>query len=290
MVNGFFNVWKPEGISSHEAVMRLRRVIGQQKVGHAGTLDPAAAGVLPMAVGECTRLLPFINFNVKVYRATVRIGTLTDSGDRDGRTVARSAVLPLPPEQLRWAAKWLTGTIWQIPPQVSALKNGGRRHYHTVRQGGVVWPTPRRVEVASIGDIQLDQDGWSFVAEVSSGTYVRALVRDWGYLLGMAAHLGALVRLRAGPFTRDGASSLADIESRSHSWQCFLDPWQTYFDPRGRELNSEQARLVSHGDPKALEVLGEETPGVVALMRGGRLLALVEGPPWRYRAVFEGGI
>ena len=290
MVNGFLNLWKPPGISSNEALIRVRRIIGREKVGHAGTLDPAAEGVLPLAFGECTRLLPFMNFNVKVYRASVTVGTMTHSGDREGRTVARGAALVPDAVQLEWASKWLTGPIWQVPPQVSALKSGGHRHYNTVRKGGVVWPAPRQVKVAQIGSIVPSEEGWSFIAEVSSGTYIRALVRDWGYLVGIAANLSALARLKAGPFSEEQASPLQDIESFQSSWQCFLDPWQAYFDPRRIELGVDQARLVSHGDTEVLDILLEEEPGVVGLTQGGRLLALVEGRPWRYRAVFEGGI
>ena len=290
MVNGFLNVWKPTGMTSHEVVARIRHLTEREKVGHAGTLDPGAEGVLPLAVGECTRLLPFMDFNIKVYRAQVQVGTLTDSGDAQGRTVAQGSTLLPDMGQLEWTATWLKGPLWQVPPQVSALKTKGRRHYRTVREGGVVWPTPRRVHVAAIESIQLCDGGWSFVATVSSGTYIRALVRDWGYLLGMAAHLGALTRLKAGPFDEDGSSHLADIESVPTSWQCFLDPWQAYFNPRQVELNPKEASFVSHGDPKALEILRNEDPGVMGLTQGGRLLALVEGRPWRYRAVFEGGI
>ena len=286
MAEGFLNLWKPPGISSHEAVARVRRATGISRVGHAGTLDPGAAGVLPLALGAFTRLLPYLCLTPKVYRAEVRSGTLTWTGDADGEISARSPQWSWTVEQLAWAAHWLEGRAWQVPPQVSALKIKGLRQYRAVRRGAVVWPQPRRVDIARIGDISVTADGWSFRAEVGSGTYVRALVRDWAVILGQAAHLAALARERVGSFDQSDSVALEQIEEAGSRGRLFLRDWQQHLSLPVSRITEDVFLRVVHGDLRALGSLRDEPPGARALVFQERLVAIVDGPPWRYRAVF----
>lgn len=290
MISGFLNVWKPVGISSHDVVARIRRVTRMSRVGHGGTLDPGADGILPIALGLCTRLLPYVNFSPKVYQAEVTAGVGTHTGDAQGRTVARSSAWRWSLADLEQTARWLTGSIWQVPPQVSALKVEGRRHYDTVRHGGVVWPVPRRMEVACIDRLHITPCGWKFCATVSSGTYIRALVRDWAYLLGEVAHMSALTRIAAGPFTDEGAVSLEHLE-HDVDWTARLARWHQVLSAVPQwELSQEELSLVQHGDIRGLAGLPHIAGEVMALVRDYHLYGLAEGLPWRYRVVFEGGI
>lgn len=286
MAEGFLNVWKPAGMTSHAVVARVRRLTGVRRIGHAGTLDPDAVGILPLAVGGYTRLLPYALLLPKVYRARVAVGTVTHTGDAAGRVTARGPAWDLSVSQLRQAAAWLMGDVWQIPPQVSALQVGGRRHYEAVQENQVVWPKARRVVIGAIREIAWIDGGWQFDAEVGSGTYVRALVRDWAYLLGIAAHLAVLERRQVGAFGMDSAVALEDLEALGDRWPEQLLPWhQRLAVDRTAILEADLAARVRHGDMRVFEALGLGEGGRVALVEDGRLVAIAEGAPWRYRVV-----
>lgn len=274
-------------MSSHDAVARVRRLVGRSRVGHAGTLDPAASGVLPIAVGRCTRLLPYLDLVPKVYQAEVGVGTMTHTGDAQGAIVARGPVRRWSPAEIARAGQWLVGNGWQIPPQVSALKSQGRRHYDTVRQGGVVWPNPRRVAVATVDGVEPTGDGWRFRTEVGSGTYVRAMVRDWGFLLGSAVHLKSLTRTRVGTFWGEAAVELDQLDE---GWEAWLTSWDRHLGTARHVIDAQEAVQVAHGDLKVLDRIGVVASGVLAVVFESHLMAIVEGPPWRYRVVFGEGI
>lgn len=214
MISGFALVDKPPDWTSHDVVGRLRRLYGQRRVGHAGTLDPMATGVLVVGLGPATRLLRFVQGQPKTYEATIRIGQATTTDDAQGETVARpgwewdEAALS---EQMRR----LTGDIEQVPSAVSAIKVDGVRSYARVRQGQQVELSARPVSVHRFefsawrvhGDV-VDIDA---VVECGSGTYVRALARDLGVALGSAGHLTALRRTAIGAITVDVCSPLTDV-------------------------------------------------------------------------------
>jgi len=205
---------KPAGMTSHDVVGRARRLLGTRKVGHAGTLDPMATGLLVLGVGSATRLLTYLVGLGKTYTATIRLGVATTTDDAEGEIIAAAPAEQLERPAIDAAIGRLTGDIEQVPSAVSAIKVDGRRAYDRVRAGEDVQLNARAVRVDRFavlderrGDGVLDLD---VEVEVSSGTYVRALARDLGADLGVGGHLMALRRTRVGPFAVDEAAELHD--------------------------------------------------------------------------------
>lgn len=214
MINGFALVDKSAGWTSHDVVARLRRLYGQRRVGHAGTLDPMATGVLVVGLGSATRLLRFVQGQPKTYLATIRLGVATTTDDAEGDVVSSPGWAP-DLQVLRAAMSQLTGEIQQVPSSVSAIKVDGVRSYARVRSGEEVELAARPVSVHRfelLGDIHPTGDSADVDVEVacSSGTYVRALARDLGAALGTAGHLTSLRRTAIGPITVDGCHHLGD--------------------------------------------------------------------------------
>lgn len=210
---GLAVVDKEAGWTSHDVVAKARKVLGTRKVGHAGTLDPMATGVLVLGVGRATRLLTFLSGLDKTYEATIRFGIETDSLDADGTEVARTDGPPPSAADVVARAAELTGDLMQIPPMVSAVKVGGRRLHQLAREGVEVEREPRPVHVERFDVVPTD-DPWVWTASVhcSTGTYVRVLAADLGRALGCGAHLSALRRTSVGPFTLDEAGPLEEVE------------------------------------------------------------------------------
>lgn len=212
---GVLLVDKPGGVTSHDVVARARRALGTRKVGHAGTLDPMATGLLVLGVDSATRLLTYLVGLGKTYEATVRLGVATDSDDADGSVTAEADASELTREEIERHTAAFRGEILQVPSTVSAIKVNGRRAYDLAREGEEVALKERRVSVSrfEIGDIRvagrhLDLD---VVVDCSSGTYVRALARDLGRSLGVGGHLTALRRTRIGDFDVADAAAPQDI-------------------------------------------------------------------------------
>jgi len=284
---GLVVVDKPAGITSHDVVARLRRLVGTRKVGHAGTLDPMATGVLLVGVGKATRLLGHLMLTEKAYVATVRLGASTTTDDAEGETVATASVTHLTEDDVRAAAGGFVGDIEQRPSAVSAIKVDGRRAYERVRAGEDVELPARVVTVQELVVTDVRPDGDFVDVEVavrcSSGTYVRAIARDLGETLGTGGHLIALRRTAVGPFTETDARTLDELcddlallDLSAVARRCF----PTY------DLDGDQARDVGFG--RKLEVvLGADGP-VAVLDRAGRFLALYEqiGPVAAPVAVF----
>jgi tRNA pseudouridine55 synthase len=201
---GLLLVDKPAGITSHDAIDAVRRALGTRKVGHAGTLDPMATGLLLVGVGRATRLLRFLGDLDKEYEGTGRLGEETDTLDADG-TVTRTAPVDVSEQDVRDAARALVGEIEQRPPAFSAVKVGGRRLYAAARRGEEVEAAPRRVQVDAFDVLGFDGRDFDFRVTCSSGTYVRSLVAEVGVRLGCGAHLARLVRTRIGPFREEDA-------------------------------------------------------------------------------------
>lgn len=261
---------KPSGCTSHDVVARLRRELGTRRVGHAGTLDPMATGVLVVGVGAATKLLTFITGVSKTYEARIRFGTETDSLDADGAVTATYDMSSLDPEAVRAGAAELTGDILQVPPMVSAVRVDGRRLHELAREGIEVERAPRPVTVHRY-EVRPTEDPleWDATVECSSGTYVRTLAADLGQLLGGGAHLVALRRTQVGPFALGEATPLdapvllAPIEAVRH-----LDH---------AAVAGDVEAAVRHGRVLEREQLGVEGDGPWAVAdASGELLAVYE--------------
>jgi tRNA pseudouridine55 synthase len=207
---GLLVVDKPGGMTSHDVVDRVRRTLGIRRVGHAGTLDPMATGLLLMGVGRATRLLRYLSGLDKDYEGTARLGEETDSLDADGMVV-RTAPVAVTRDEIERALSVLTGDLDQRPPAYSAVKVGGEAMYRAARRGEEVEAPPRRVHVGSFEVTSFDGRDVGFACTVSSGTYVRVLVADAGAALRCGAHLVALRRTRVGAFGIREAVSLDDL-------------------------------------------------------------------------------
>ena len=206
--DGIVVVDKPRGMTSHDVVARLRKLTGVRRVGHAGTLDPMATGVLVVGVGRATRLLGYLAANDKEYAATIRLGVSTTTDDAEGEVLEQREASGVDEATLAANIRALTGTIEQVPAAVSAVKVGGVRAYKRVRDGEAVELAPRRVTVFEFAIVGRRGDDVDVRVTCSTGTYVRALARDLGRSLGVGAHLTALRRTRSGAFGLDRARDL----------------------------------------------------------------------------------
>ena len=277
---GVVVVDKPAGITSHDVVARVRRLAGTRKVGHAGTLDPMATGVLVLGVGRATRLLGHLMLTEKAYDATIRLGISTSTDDAEGEVVGTVPVQDLDEAAVRAAAGALVGDLMQVPTAVSAIKVDGKRAYQRVREGEEVELAARPVTVHELTVQDVRTDGATLDLDVSvrcsSGTYVRALARDLGAALGVGGHLTSLRRIRIGPFDVADAVSLENLDVASRLIAP-ADAAARLF-PR-LDLTDEQAIDLGHG--KRIEVNDDQqasgrTGPVAAIAAGHRLVGLVE--------------
>ncbi|MBI2877640.1 MAG: tRNA pseudouridine(55) synthase TruB [Candidatus Tectomicrobia bacterium] len=211
-MDGILNLHKPVGMTSHDVVKRVRRILTMKRIGHAGTLDPGASGVLLVCVGRGTKLVEQLMNLSKVYRGTMRLGVKTDTQDAWGQVIWESPGFQVTPEQLQATFLEFTGPIQQIPPMFSALKHQGRRLYDLARQGIQVERQPREVQVRALRLLEISGPLVNFEVECSRGTYVRTLCSDMGDRLGCGAHLSRLERTRVGPFTLEASLTLEALE------------------------------------------------------------------------------
>lgn len=261
-------------------VGRLRRLAGTRKVGHAGTLDPMATGVLVVGINRATRLLTYIVGTSKTYTATIRLGQSTITDDAEGEVLTETIAAAVTEEAIRSAAADLTGEISQVPSSVSAIKINGQRSYARVRSGQAVELQARPVTVHrfEIHDVRRERGGKlmdvDVTVECSSGTYVRALARDLGAALGVGGHLTALRRTRVGPFGIEAAATLEELAEDLGVLE--LDDAARALFPV-RELDEAEALELSHGRRIAAgEPAAPGTPPAAAFAPDGRLVALLE--------------
>ena len=282
--DGILVVDKPQGWTSHDVVARARRLCATRKVGHAGTLDPMATGVLVLGVGRATRLLTFLVGCDKDYTATIRLGQATVTDDAEGDVTASVGAVGIERDDVVAAAVPLTGSIEQVPSAVSAIKVKGERAYHRVRSGETVELAARPVTVSRfvVGEARaVDADGTPVLdvdveVTVSSGTYVRALARDLGAALGCGGHLTALRRTRVGGFAIADAHPLADLEARQGERMPVTplsDAARAAFVVR--ELDEAQARTLGYGQRLESAVPGRTEP-VAAIAPDGTLVAMLD--------------
>jgi tRNA pseudouridine55 synthase len=209
--SGLVVVDKPGGMTSHDVVARVRRLAGTRKVGHAGTLDPMATGVLVLALNRATRLLGHLTVTEKSYDATIRLGASTTTDDAEGEVVETRSTDGLTEDAVRAAVTAFVGEIDQVPSSVSAVKVDGKRAYARVRAGEQVELPPRRVTIHALEVTGVDLPDVRVTVHCSSGTYIRAIARDLGASLGVGGHLTALRRTSVGPFTLADARTLDDL-------------------------------------------------------------------------------
>jgi len=272
--DGLLVVDKPSGWTSHDVVGRTRRLARTKKVGHAGTLDPMATGVLVLGIGRATRLLGHLTLTDKAYDATARLGASTVTDDAQGEVVEQRDASGVDDAALAAAVAALTGELDQVPSAVSAVKVGGVRSYARVRAGEDVELAPRRVVVSRFEVLARRGDDVDVRVQVSSGTYVRALARDLGAALGVGAHLTALRRTRVGPFDLTAARSLEELVSDEvvDAAVLGLDDAVAASFPR-RDLSAQEAGDLSYGRRLAP---GGTAGAVGAFAPDGRCIALVE--------------
>ncbi|HID95855.1 MAG TPA: tRNA pseudouridine(55) synthase TruB [Candidatus Latescibacteria bacterium] len=210
-MDGVLIVNKELGWTSHDVVAKLRSILGVRKIGHTGTLDPAATGVLVILIGKATRILRFLDDNQKEYIAEIRLGISTDTLDAEGRVEKITEVPWTSLDSIKAICKGFEGEIEQIPPVYSAVKIGGQRLYQLARKGRAVHPSPRRVNIYEIEVVNWQPPSLVLRVVCSRGTYIRTLAADIGGKLGCGGHLSGLRRVRSGEFTIDRALSVEDI-------------------------------------------------------------------------------
>jgi tRNA pseudouridine55 synthase len=318
-LSGILNVDKPSGWTSHAAVVAARRWSRQRRIGHAGTLDPLATGVLLLCLGQATRVSQYLMASSKRYRATVRLGVSTTTHDAEGEVLSRCAV-SVTRGEVDAALASFVGPIDQVPPAYSAIKRGGKRLYEYARRGEPVRVSPRKVVIHQVALLEWTPPDVLLDVHCGPGTYVRALARDLGQVLGCGAMLAALRRTQSGQFTADQATPLADLEHAFADMaqvEALLHPLDDAFahlqalrlDARAaRQLAMGQAvsavpaaapavdagrgeglRVTPDGHSRAYEDAAAETYAR-AYGPGGQFLALVswdeEASVWRPRRVF----
>lgn len=287
-MDGFIVVDKPVGVTSHDVVSAVRRIARLRKVGHTGTLDPFATGVLPVALGEGTKAIPFLDESVKEYRAVMRLGEATDTQDCTGTTVRRGEWRGITPAAIEEAVLSFLGRGKQVPPMYSAIKRDGVPLYKLARKGEEVHREPREMEIYSLRIERISPPEVTFVVRSSRGVYVRTLANDMGDRLGCGAHLVELRRSESGPFTLNRAVSLeklslAAAEGRltDHLISCFssLSHLQALSLTDQGALRVARGISPEEGDFHRLPDEGLGPGERVRLARDGRLLAVAENGP-----------
>lgn len=290
--SGLLNINKPGGLTSHDVVNRVRKLADQRKVGHAGTLDPLATGVLLVCLGQATRLIEYIMPGWKQYRAVIRFGITTDTLDAEGTITGQHDPSTLTESQLRRILPAFVGQIDQIPPIYSAIKQGGQPLYKRARAGQPVEVKPRPVTIDSITWLAWQPPELTLDITCSSGTYIRALARDIGEAAGIGAHLVRLIRTASGPWRLEKAVELARLEQAGADWIRYLHPPDraiTHLPPV--HLDEAAATAVSYGrqvelpEPPQADLVRAYTPA-------GKFLAILtptaaDAKLWQPKKVFQ---
>jgi tRNA pseudouridine55 synthase len=271
-VDGLLIIDKPGGMTSHDVVARVRRTLHMKRVGHAGTLDPMATGVLVIGVGKATRLLGHLALGDKDYVATIRLGASTTTDDAEGDVVSRSDG-SWSREALDAAVAGLTGAISQVPPAFSAIKVAGQRAYAKARAGEDVELAARTVTVSGFAVTSVDGNDVEAEITCSSGTYIRSLARDVGVALGVGGHLAALRRTRVGPFGLDRSVGLEAFMASAAPAESVVGMAESVGATfLRRDLSAEEASELGFG--RALDP--SNAAGVHGAFHDGRVLALIE--------------
>jgi tRNA pseudouridine55 synthase len=284
-VHGWLVLDKPVGMTSTHAVSVVRRLFSAKRAGHAGTLDPLASGMLPIALGEATKTVPFVMDGRKYYQFTVRWGEERDTDDAEGRVIANSDARPSP-DAIRALLPSFTGAIQQVPPKYSAIKIEGERAYDLARDGASVELAARPVDIGSLELVETPGPDHAVLhAECGKGTYVRSIARDMGRALGCFGHVSALRRVAVGPFGAETMILLADLEALCHRAAAGEGSFADALLPVETALDDIPALAVSQADAARLQrgqavlLRGRDAPnfrGPVYATASGRLVALAE--------------
>lgn len=290
-VFGFLNIDKPQGLTSHDVVARVRRICrntyGKTKVGHAGTLDPMATGVLVICLGHATRLSEYAMQSTKKYRASIQLGVKTDTYDAEGEVIAETDASHISLEQVETAFQAFIGDIQQLPPMYSAIKKDGKKLYELAREGKEIERDARPVTIHSIEVVEWQSPTIVLDVTCGAGTYIRSLAHDIGETLATGAHLSGLIRLKSGAFAVENAISL-DTVLEDDNWQDhIIAPKDALSDLQTLQLTEEDSkeiqlgRFISKNDDTADEL-------VMAYMPDGHLLAVLENRHnhWKPHKVF----
>ena len=291
-INGILNINKPAGKTSVWVVSLVRRYSGERHVGHVGTLDPLAVGVLPICLGQAARMSAFILAEHKTYLAEIELGISTETDDLEGKITQVGDPSHITLEQIEELLPRFTGLILQRPPMYSALKHEGKRLYHLARAGIEVERDEREVEVFRIELLQWQPPRFTIAVECGKGTYIRSLAHDIGHRLGCGAHLKSLVRTSCGLFNIRDSITIHQLEDafENNYWQDLLYPMDMVLENyTAAILNTEQERTIKNGRPLSLSSLSSGQH-CRAYSLDGRFLALLrflpEGGVWQPKKVF----
>lgn len=270
---GFLNVYKPKGKTSHDVVAILRRVTKIKQIGHTGTLDPFAEGVLPICIGKATRLIEYLNDD-KAYIGMVQLGKSTTTYDLEGETVDVSDKTP-DIEEIENELNNFRGDIEQLPPIYSAIKVNGKKLYEYARKGEEVEIKPRSVNISELKILNYDQENriLELYIKCSKGTYIRSIAHDLGKNLGCFGHLIKLVRVKAGDFEVENSIKLEDLADIETVQKHLIYPLEK-LDYQTYELNAKELELVSHG----MQIFARTSlqNGIVILTNNNKLIAIAE--------------
>ena len=294
VISGILNIDKPQGWTSHDVVAKVRRLTGQKRVGHAGTLDPLATGVLLVCLGQATRVVEYLMDGRKVYHATIHLGVSTDTYDSQGQVTHTTPHLTVTRSQVEEALSVFVGRIEQVPPAYSALKHKGTPLYKLARRGQAVRARPRTIEIHGLRLTAWDPPRLEVEVTCSRGTYIRSLAHDLGQKLGCGAHLCGLVRLASGRFTLEEAISLealAEVAAQGNWAEVLLPIDAALQDMAAVTVNAEDEKRIRFGRqvggagfPTASEHLCRAYSG------DGQLIALLAHDPqtglWQPKKVF----
>ena len=279
MVHGLLVVDKPVGLTSHDVVNIVRRGVGQRRVGHCGSLDPLASGVLVICLGRATRLARFVTAMPKTYIGSMRLGVVTDTQDRCGRVLGRRAVRPDTGPKLDDAVVGFRGEISQVPPMFSALKRNGIPLYRLARSGRTVHREPRRVTVYELECGPVTRNRVDFRVVCSSGTYIRTICHDIGQTLGCGATMSALRRVAIGRFSAENSIRLDVCGSQQNVFDCILPAAEAVSDLPAATIAPHDAASVTTGRPVTVASVKGEYNGTTWVRieeEDGRLLAVGE--------------
>ncbi len=292
-LSGVLNVNKPLGLTSHDVVARLRRLTGHRRVGHAGTLDPLATGVLVVCLGSATRLMEYLADLPKEYRATVRLGVTTDTWDAEGDVVHEADAAGITREAVEAALSGFVGRILQVPPMYSAVKRRGKPLYRLARKGITVEREPREIEIHSL-DLEIWQPPEAVLrVHCSKGTYVRALAHDLGERLGVGGYLSALERTAVGHLRVEDALGLEALDRAGAEWYRYLVPSRDALRHLpSAVLGREALDRLRHGLTVSIEGVAATRGPLCALDDAGTLVAILrsieaEGV-WQPEKVLDG--